>query len=113
MNRLVFAVLGIVTALNGFNIMKRGSWCSSYYNYCTDFMGYHVPFGIFLIIVGLFIILASAFGKRYAGEDILMCAQCNKPYERKNTQNHMCPKCHVELEPLDGFYDRHPELKDK
>lgn len=42
-----------------------------------------------------------------------MCKLCLKPYARGDITSNFCPECGTLLEKLSGFYDRHPELKDK
>nr|WP_321260332.1 hypothetical protein [uncultured Pseudodesulfovibrio sp.] len=42
-----------------------------------------------------------------------ICPKCETAVDFRNVGNHTCPKCQTELEPLEGFYERHPELKDK
>ncbi len=111
--KFIFGILGIVTALNGISIINDPIWCSGHYDYCADFTGYNVPFGVFLILVGLFVVFAALFGKRYSGDDTLICILCKEPSQRKDTQSNQCPNCMGQLESLEGFYDRHPELKDK
>ncbi len=44
-------------------------------------------------------------------DKILMCKECLQPFYRKNTVDELCPKCGISLEELEGFYERHPELK--
>ncbi|WP_031483667.1 hypothetical protein [Maridesulfovibrio frigidus] len=42
-----------------------------------------------------------------------ICPQCEKAFLKgENPDKHMCPDCKVELEALEVFYNRHPELKD-
>ena len=106
-------LLGVCLTYTGYKLLDNPIWCSYFRDYCADFTGVNFPFGVFLILLGLFSILYCIFGRRYDGDDLLMCIQCNEPHERKNTQNHKCPVCSRELEPLKGFYDRHPELKEK
>ncbi|GEM_PF-2284327 len=45
-----------------------------------------------------------------------ICPKCQTPFgveHGRAPKNNKCPDCNVELEPIDGFYERHPELKDK
>ena len=45
-------------------------------------------------------------------DDVLMCPKCGEPYNNLDVKNNMCPTCKVDLESVEGFYDRHPEFKD-
>ena len=46
----------------------------------------------------------------------MMCAKCEKsfqqPFKLNDEQKPICDICGTSLEKLDGFYDRHPNLKD-
>ncbi|SMF23532.1 hypothetical protein [Desulfovibrio gilichinskyi] len=41
-----------------------------------------------------------------------ICPKCERVFLRgEKTEENICPDCKVLLEPLEGFYDRYPELK--
>ncbi len=68
-----------------------------------------VGFGLFFIFLGLL----YKFPKKYH-EEGLICPKCLTPYGLgRAPKSGKCKDCDVELEPIDGFYDRHPELRDK
>lgn len=46
-------------------------------------------------------------------ETFVICFQCRKPLYAASTNDDKCPHCGGNLENLDGFYDRHPELKEE
>ena len=48
--------------------------------------------------------------KELAAGRYLVCPKCEEPYMENTQPENKCPRCHVELEPLPGFYERHPEL---
>ena len=113
MTRIINILLGIGLVFHGISILDNPVWNSDKLGYRVDITGYNIPIGIILILLGLYTLYKMLMAPRYTGNDILMCHQCNQPIERKQTRNNKCPTCDVELEPLDGFYDRHPELKGK
>ena len=41
----------------------------------------------------------------------LMCSKCGTPFDSKDVISNSCPNCKVQLERIEGFYDRHPEFK--
>lgn len=41
----------------------------------------------------------------------MICPKCLKTFLAGTIEKDVCPQCACELEPLTGFYDRHPELK--
>jgi hypothetical protein len=84
--------------------------------------GFPVPkqTGTFFIIVGIFyivyfllnakrIIADSKNAKKL--EKIVMCPNCRKPVFAKDIPDGKCHKCQIEVENVEGFYDRHPELR--
>ncbi len=42
---------------------------------------------------------------------VFICPQCETASSFAEVRNKMCPQCNIKMEPLDGFYDRHPEMK--
>lgn len=42
----------------------------------------------------------------------LICPRCQTPYNNNDVTHQACPKCLVKLEPIKGFYKRHPEFKE-
>lgn len=113
MLRFFFLVLGIGAVSGGIGIYRDPLWCSAKYQICSDMSGYNVQVGTFLIIGGLAVIGSILLKRRYDGDDILMCPECMVPIAKKNTPSGKCQKCDAHMEPLEGFYERHPELKDK
>ena len=71
-----------------------------------------------LFLLGCFFICEGAFNrkpKHYKDitkyEDAI-CPVCTTVYKQgRGPSKNECIKCHVQLEPLEGFYDRYPELK--
>ncbi len=41
----------------------------------------------------------------------LICYKCQTPYDKSKLCSDQCPSCKHQLEKLEGFYQRHPELK--
>jgi hypothetical protein len=73
-------------------------------------------------ILGFFCILAMAYAIRgnttlsgfaYGLYEDHICPECERVFLKgENPDKSMCPDCKFVLEPLEGFYARHPELKD-
>ena len=105
--------MGLVLCIQGILLQSKSKWYSSNYDYVIDLTGYNKPIGYLFIILGTYALYKTLLCKRYAGNDLLICIECQQPIKRKYTKDNQCPTCDVELEPLDGFYDRHPELKGK
>lgn len=43
--------------------------------------------------------------------DFVMCAKCLEPIRGNDAIDMKCTKCGEKFESIDGFYDRHPDLK--
>jgi hypothetical protein len=120
MNRIFSFLVGAVWGLVGVFIIINPTFYSSYFNRELDFTGIEWPFGVGLIGFGVLCIWfalrkkAIEAGKKTKDDNkILMCPKCEKPIYKKDCPTLKCPQCQTELEVLSGFYERHPDLKDK
>ncbi|SMF23549.1 hypothetical protein [Desulfovibrio gilichinskyi] len=75
---------------------------------------------IIMIVAGLLCIIYGIFSQKTNNElqEATICPKCQTPFGvglglgvKKDFQHEFCPQCKVKLEPLNGFYKRHPELK--
>jgi len=71
-------------------------------------------FGSVLVVLGLigFSYLTYRSRKKENNIATYICPKCRQSIHYTQAKG-KCPTCDVELEPLEGFYDRHPELKGK
>ena len=120
MRRISYIVLGVLIGLFGLGILINPIIYHTGLHYRFDFTGIKWPFGGGLIILGAFFIWSTfrkkaieAAKKATDAKTVLMCPKCVKPFYKKDCQDLICPECQVTLEELSGFYERHPELKDK
>ena len=71
----------------------------------------HVLIGVFFFIWGY---QGRTKGESFLTDDVfLICPKCGEPYSSLDVKNDTCPTCNVDLEPVEGFYSRHPEFKDE
>ena len=112
--------MGAVWGLLGILIIINPSFYSSYLNREVDFTGIKWPFGGGLVILSCFFIWSSfrkkaieADRKARDAKKVLICPKCVIPSYKKDCLDMKCPSCGEALEELDGFYERHPELKEK
>lgn len=68
----------------------------------------HEIFSYAAIPIGI-LCMWGAFKIRKDG-DISVCPKCSATYPRTK-DGKPCPKCGGNIEPLEGFYERHPALK--
>jgi len=77
-----------------------------------DFGGANIIVGVLLFVIGISVIIFALRRKVKDFEDkVAICSQCGQTSEITNVSNMRCPKCDGKLEDLDGFFDRHPELR--
>jgi hypothetical protein len=102
-------IIGISCLWYGFNILMEG-WSYLY--------GHPISrgTGVIVLIFGIFLILFGCFRKARNMQDeekFLICLDCRKIFYKKDVPNQQCSDCGSDLEILDGFYERHPELNEK
>jgi len=107
--KIITIIIGIGCLWYGFSILKEG-WSHLY--------GYPISHGtgVIVLIFGIFLILFGTFRKtrnKIDGEKFLICSDCRKTFYKKDVPNQQCLNCDTDLEDLNGFYDRHPEFKEK
>jgi hypothetical protein len=84
--------------------------------------GFHIPkiLGPIFIVIGVFsFIYALVFKKSLIPPDnrfgdaspAFMCPNCRQPAFGNDFPDMECPNCHIQVEEVEGFYDRHPELR--
>ncbi len=103
--------MGIVLIIFGIRVFITPKFYSTKYSHWFDFTGVNNIFGGFLVVLGL-CFLALAFTKKNKIARELICPSCELVFQATGKIK-KCPKCHADLEELAGFYDRHPDLKDK
>jgi len=120
MSRIFFIILGSVWGLVGILIIISPTFYSSYFHRNLDFTEVKWPLGIGLIVLGSLFVWSSFRKKAIEAEEkakdektVLMCPKCVKPFYKKDCPTLHCPDCGTPVEQLEGFYDRHPELKNK
>ncbi|WP_031485951.1 hypothetical protein [Maridesulfovibrio frigidus] len=68
--------------------------------------------GVLCIVYGLFY-KSFMSSKKIVDCEKTICPKCERPFEvGKISKDGLCPNCQVSVEPLEGFYDRHSELKE-
>ena len=66
-----------------------------------------------LSIIGIFMIIASLRPSKRDYKAMYVCPKCESLKPFGEVKDEVCPVCGVKMEPLKGFYERHPERKDK
>lgn len=112
MNKSIVLLAGLGSVVFGFSIIIKPDFYDRLYDFYWDFTEVKWLFGLFLVVFGVLIIWSALRKKAKDYEDkVLICPKCKEPFNRKDVPGERCPKCEVQLEDLEGFYARHPELK--
>jgi len=119
-HRIFYITIGVMSSLLGIFIIIIPAFYSSYLHQYVDLTKIKWPFGGGLTILGAAFIWSSFRKKaieaeRRAREEkkVYICPRCVKAFFKKDALTLKCPQCGNMLEKLTGFYERHPELKDK
>lgn len=101
-------ILGCVLIALGVSVFQNPKLTS--YGYDIDLGNVRGPLAIAAIGAGIYSIWLAFTSKRHDG--YYMCIRCDETFTADEANNKQCPRCQHELEPLEGFYDRHPEMRD-
>lgn len=103
---LAFGAVNIAWGVTTF-LFPGACW----YGYCWDESAYNVPLGIGLTLLGVVMVLVALRKGQRDYKEVFACPECETALPLAEAGDAVCPKCGARMEPLKGFYDRHPELK--
>jgi hypothetical protein len=102
--------LSVICIIFGIVILIKPAFYSTQFEYFFDFSKIKWPLGIFFILFGA-IMLWLTVKKEGKETRYLICLKCKKIFDVLEFRQDECPQCKVQLESLNGFYEKHPELK--
>jgi hypothetical protein len=109
MSRLFCLVTGVGIALFGFFLVIGREFY--FRGTKVDFGDANILVGWIFVILGLVILVIAIRTKAKDFEEkFMICPKCKEPFNKKDIPDQRCPQCKAEVEDLDGFYERHPEL---
>jgi len=109
-----YILIGISLVVFGIGILYNPIFHDTKHNFIHDFIEIKWPFGVFLTLIGFAFLYVSLRKKSVSSASgYLICSHCRTLIEKKSITENQCPSCGANLEELDGFYERHPELKEK
>jgi len=101
-----FILGGLSCVFGGYRIWKTG-WDFRDNVSVPRFAGIPVAiFGVMMIYLGI----KKIMNRRKDPDAYLICAKCQNMVQVHQAPDGKCPKCGADLEILEGFYKRHPEL---
>lgn len=106
-------VVGLMLMANGILSVKTGYGLSRKYPTPHSVGVLAIMCGAFLVLYALYGIRRTTKGGKRRMETTLICPRCEEVYERLKVPDLKCLRCGGALEPLDGFYERHPERRDQ
>ncbi len=110
MRRFFIGFLGVMLILLGLGtLIDPVTYRPMYYTY-VDLSNVKWPFFIFTSIYGLICLYISIYNKG-SRTCYWICPRCMGSFRLSDKKEHHCPTCKISLEKLEGFYERHPELK--
>ena len=112
LNKIAFLIFGVFLSWLGFEVIRKGGF--ALYGHYVSFADSKIVIGSVIIVFGI-VFIWFALGRKvqdFKGK-LLVCPKCKDSFNQKDVPNSLCPNCAVELEDLEGFYERHPELKER
>ncbi len=108
---LLFA--GIVFIIGGITVIIKPVGYSHTYSMTFDFTNIKWPLSTIFIGIGIYCLFEFVRRQQPKFEiNYWICPTCQESYKKLGSDEHICEKCNISLERLDGFFDRHPELKE-
>ncbi|TVM36705.1 hypothetical protein [Oceanidesulfovibrio marinus] len=112
--------LGLAFVYWGGKVIIVTKYYSKRYDLIMDHTNVRWPLGLALLAFGVFFLYRAykESSKRNTSSTQLaetetICVACQTPCLIDDFEEMTCPHCGGELEPLAGFYERHPELLDE
>ena len=100
----IVTVAHFIAQMVGFDKMDLGATPKSFFEVAAEWPKFLLLGMIYFIVV--LCSLASKIDPEY-----VICGNCRHVSEQKSESISRCKKCGGKLEYLEGFYDRHPELR--
>lgn len=107
LRRLFFIGLGCLTIWLGVHYYIH-QWDSRYGFPISKGAG--VVLSIFGVLILLYGLIRRNIPKSY-DDDFVICLDCRASFYAKEVSENTCPNCNGRIENVEGFYDRHPELR--
>ena len=106
--RIMFLIGGISCCGLGYLVITQGGWRDIKSGTFIIYGNMRTPVGVIFFISGLFLVIYAVTKKELKS---FICPKCDEVVESNKMKNIECPGCHHKMEPLEGFYERHPDKK--
>tara|TARA_B100000683_G_scaffold269232_1_gene305831 strand:+ start:1186 stop:1539 length:354 start_codon:yes stop_codon:yes gene_type:complete len=103
--------LGAVWVIYGLGVLDD-SVLPTKHGFKVDVGMFKYPMGLTSLLCGLIVIAIAVSRKAKHDHSNWICPKCEMAVMRSSLVEDKCPNCSVLMEPLKGFYKRHPELVD-
>lgn len=106
--------IGVFLLILGIGIIYDPILYDTKHRFIHDFTQVKWPFSIFLTLIGLaFLVISLRKTNNSCANAFLICSNCKGVFDKRNLSANQCPRCGESLESLEGFYERHPERKER
>ena len=109
--RILFFIGVIIFTYSAFEtIRNKGFW---YFGHFINLSESYLSVGVIFLVLAVlsFWITIRMKQSKTLEEKYLKCLKCKDIFRSSELSSMNCPKCKGDLEDLEGFYERHPELK--
>ena len=110
MKKLFWIAFGLLWILFGISLIKHPIFYDSRHGIYQDFSQIKWPLGGGFLLIGILFFLVS-FKKQNGNTVDFICPNCEETVKGTEGKDVYCPKCGTKMEPLEGFYERHPDRK--
>jgi hypothetical protein len=110
MRRFFVGFLGVMLIFIGIGTLIAPVTYRPMYSTYIDLSNIKWPFFIFTSIFGSVCLYISIYNKG-SKTCYWICSKCQETNMLDERTKHQCPQCNIQLEKLDGFYERHPDLR--
>ena len=77
-----------------------------------DYGQFNTVVGCLFIALGIvFLVYALRTKKKDLEGRFVICPQCRELFNNRDVPNRRCPQCNAEVQDVDTFYERNPELR--
>lgn len=103
--KYIYRLLSISAVIVGFFIAPAKS--KSFDNW--------IYFSRSLLTIGLMLLASYLWrlSQKVRSPEFVICPRCNTPQYAKDLVDGHCAKCAGDIEQIEGYYERHPEMKNR
>ena len=102
---------GVASSLVATTMLMDIGYCT-FHGYCWSWGDHHWVMGIVSMLIGAAMIAGAFWPNKHDQKAMYICPKCEAVHSYAEVKDEVCPVCGAKMEPLKGFYKRHPERKE-